>query len=221
MRNPKGVLFDLDGTLLDTAEDLGSALNHVLTLKGFPTLPKEQYKNTASHGSKGLIELGFGQGLVDYDFEELRKEFLRFYHENISIHTSQYEGVEQTLAKLDKYHIPWGIVTNKPEALAVRLLTYFPNMKTSKVMIGGDTFKQRKPDPFPLIHAASILNVTPEDCIYLGDAQRDIQAANAANMFSILANYGYIEETDNVEDWESNMAIERFQDLLLLFDWNT
>lgn len=219
MRNPKGVLFDLDGTLLDTAEDLGSAMNHVLRINGLPTLPKDQYQNTASHGSKGLIELGFGQAITHYDFDELRTEFLRFYGDNIAIHTREYEGVDTTLEQLERHNIPWGIVTNKPEGLAKQLLEYFPRMRDCKVMIGGDTFKQRKPDPFPLVHAAGILGVSPEQCIYIGDAQRDIEAANAANMFSILASYGYIEEKDNTAEWKSDMLIDRFQDFLSLFDW--
>jgi phosphoglycolate phosphatase len=218
VKSPKGVLFDLDGTLLDTADDLGSALNHVLMMNGLPPLPKAKYRNTASHGSKGLIELGFGQGLINFDFDELRTEFLRFYRDNICTHTSEYEGVDETLKKLDERNIPWGIVTNKPESLAVQLLKYFPRMNSCKVMIGGDTFKQRKPDPFPLIHAANVLDVAPEECLYIGDAQRDIEAANAANMVSILANYGYIEDTDNVQDWQSDMSIDRFQDFLPLFN---
>ena len=220
MKNPKGVLFDLDGTLLDTAEDLGAALNHLLKINDLPTLSVDEYRNTASHGSKGLIELGFSDSLTLYNFEALRTEFLHFYRDNIATHTTEYEGVDSTLALLDKHHIPWGIVTNKPESLAVQLLKYFPRMRDCCVMIGGDTFKQRKPDPFPLIHAADVLQVKPEHCIYIGDAQRDIQAANAANMFSVTATYGYIEDSDNVEDWKSDMSINHFEEFLQLFDWH-
>ena len=219
MSPPKGIFFDLDGTLLDTAEDLGSAMNHVLATRGLPTLSIKQYRNTASHGSKGLLELGFGKDIVNYDVDVLRREFLAFYGNNIANYTTEYEGVDNTLALLDEYRVPWGIVTNKPEALALQLLEYFPRMRDCAVIIGGDTFKQRKPDPFPLIQAAKVLEVAAADCVYVGDAQRDIQAANSAQMFSVIANYGYIEATDNVNMWQSKMSIDHFSELLHLFDW--
>jgi len=119
MKKHKGVLFDLDGTLLDTANDLGEALNYVLKSKGLKTVDREIYRPVASDGSKGLLELGFGDRLCEFDFEQLRVAFLDYYQENIAIHTCLYPGIEDLLSSLDDLNIPWGIVTNKPEYLAL------------------------------------------------------------------------------------------------------
>ncbi|TDF41649.1 HAD family hydrolase [Alteromonadaceae bacterium M269] len=218
MKNPKGVLFDLDGTLLDTADDLGAALNYVLEKNGLPIVGRDKYYNRTSHGSKGLIELGFAEQLPCYNFDELRTDFLNFYSENICEHTKMYPGVEMLLEQLNSWSIPWGIVTNKPEALAIQLLEYFPILMACPIVVGGDTFKQRKPHPFPLLHAAKVLNVEPNQCLYIGDAERDIEAANSAEMYSIIANYGYIEEEDDVSNWCGDAMIETFSDLRSFFE---
>lgn len=201
MHKHKAVLFDLDGTLLDTADDLGAALNHVLASKGLQTISSEKYRPIASDGSKGLLELGFGNRLKAFDFEELRVAFLSFYEQNIATHTCLYPGVEELLTKLNSLDIPWGIVTNKPENLSKILVPKFAAFDQCKTLIAGDTLPQRKPDPTPVLFACNKLNIEPKDCIYVGDAPRDIEAGNRANMHTIIAQWGYILDLNDCKSW--------------------
>lgn len=200
----KAVLFDLDGTLLDTANDLGEALNYVLKNKGLNTVNREVYRPIASDGSKGLLELGFGDRLSEFDFEELRTEFLNYYEQNIAVHTSLYPGIEDLLSSLNSMNIPWGIVTNKPEYLAKILIPQFPQFEQCKTLIGGDTLPQRKPDPTPVLFACKEIGCEPKNCIYVGDAPRDIEAGNRADMYTIIAQWGYILDIDVCTNWAAN-----------------
>ncbi len=146
-----GVLFDLDGTILDTADDLGAALNFVLTEYNLPTITSEAYRPIASDGAKGLLELGFGDKISDYDFATLRQMFLNYYENNIAHHTKLYDGITELINELNTKNIAWGIVTNKPEGLTLKLLPYFPELAQSQVMVGGDSLAERKPHPAPII----------------------------------------------------------------------
>lgn len=174
------VLFDLDGTLLDTADDLGAALNYVLSQHSMPAVSPVLYRPVASDGAKGLLELGFGEQLQEYDYESLRKEFLDYYQQNIAQHTKLYPGIAKLLTTLDNKSIPWGIVTNKPEDLTLLLLPHYQEFNTCKVMVAGDTLTKRKPDPEPILFACEQMNQSPCTCLYIGDALRDIQAGNRA-----------------------------------------
>jgi phosphoglycolate phosphatase len=207
MPSPKAILFDLDGTLLDTARDLGNALNQVLALHERPECSFSRYRNIASDGSKGLLELGFSDELKNFDFELLRQQFLDFYEQNICVDTTLFAGVENLLENLNQVNIPWGIVTNKPGWLTDLLLPNFAIFEHSQVVISGDTLPQRKPHPLPLIHAAKQLNVEADQAWYVGDAERDIQAANAANMYSVLARYGYIDKQHRTASWNADLEI--------------
>ena len=202
--NYQGILFDLDGTLLDTANDLGEALNAVLTKYGLPKVAREAYRPVASDGAKGLIELGFGTSLKDYDYEQLRVEFLDYYENHIAEHTCLYPGVAALIEKLVESQIPWGIVTNKPIGLTNALLPNFPELSSAGAVLGGDSLAQRKPHPAPLLQAASEIKVTPNNCIYVGDAPRDIEAGNAANMYTIIAGWGYIPEHTDLTQWQAD-----------------
>lgn len=208
MQRPDGILFDLDGTLLDTARDLGNALNHVLARYKLPLCDYEQYRPVASHGSMGLLNLGFGDLIKEYDFESLRSEFLDFYNANLCVDTLPFDGVDQLITTLDQKDLPWGIVTNKPGWLTDALLPNFNQFKNCKVVISGDTLAERKPHPAPLLHAAEAINVEASSVWYIGDAERDIQAANAANMISVIADYGYISDSDRPEEWKADLNIK-------------
>ncbi len=210
----RAVLFDLDGTLLDTADDLGNALNHVLNLKGLPSCPADTYRCVASHGSKGLLELGFGTQISQHDFEELKALFLAHYQENICMQTTLFPETEELLETLNTKSIPWGVVTNKPGFLTDLLLPHFDIFSHSKVNISGDTLEQRKPHPEPLLHAARIISAEPEQILYVGDAERDIAAANAANMTSVIAAYGYISTDDTPKEWQADLSINNALELL-------
>jgi len=214
----KAVLFDLDGTLLDTAEDLGAALNHVLSVNNLPGVAYEISRPLASDGAKGLLELGFSSELSRFNYDDLRKLFLQYYEENIAVHTKLYAGIEALLTHLDTAGVPWGIVTNKPEALAKKLVAFYPALNTSQVLLGGDSLPQRKPDPEPLRVACAQLSCETINTWYIGDALRDMQASNAAGMTSVVANWGYIKVTDDVAQWQADYIINHPNEILQLIN---
>lgn len=209
-----GVLFDLDGTLLDTANDLGEALNYVLQQHNMPTVAREKYRPIASDGAKGLLTLGFGDKLSLYDFDSLRQEFLDYYQENIAVHTCLYPGISELLCALNEQQTPWGIVTNKPEGLTKLLLPFFDDLNQCKTMVAGDTLAQRKPHPAPLFYACEQLSIQANKCIYVGDAPRDIEAGNRADMYTIIAKWGYILDHSLCASWQADLMVEKPLDIL-------
>ncbi len=212
----KGVLFDLDGTILDTANDLGAALNHVLTHYKLPIVSPEIFRPVASDGAKGLLELGFGKAIENYDYETLRTMFLNFYENNIATHTTLYDGISELIAHLDKQSIAWGIVTNKPEGLTKKLLPYFSELNSSQVMVGGDSLNERKPHPAPLLYSLEKINVNAEQCFYVGDAPRDIEAGKRANMPTIIAGWGYIDDLAQCSNWQADHTLMSPLDIIKL-----
>lgn len=202
------VLFDLDGTLLDTADDLGAALNFVLKKYNRETIAPADYRPVASDGALGLLKLGFGKALVNYDYDELRQQFLDYYQQNIAEHTKLYPGVAELLIKLESQNIPWGIVTNKPEGLTKQLLPFFKEFAQCAVMVAGDTLTKRKPDPEPLLYACRQIDTDPSKSLYIGDAQRDIEAGNRATMTTFVAKWGYILADENCASWQADFLLE-------------
>jgi phosphoglycolate phosphatase len=208
------VLFDLDGTLLDTADDLGAALNHVLSQHSMPMVAAQDYRPIASDGALGLLNLGFGETIKQHNYESLRQQFLDYYENNIATHTCLYPGVAELLQQLESSKIPWGIITNKPEGLTKTLLPHYPEFANCAVMVGGDTLAKRKPDPEPILYACQQINVDNKQCFYIGDALRDIQAGNNALMQTFVANWGYILAGENCISWQADHIINRPTDLL-------
>lgn len=208
------VLFDLDGTLLDTADDLGAALNYVLAKYNKPVVAAKYYRPIASDGALGLLNLGFGEDIAQYDYESLRQQFLDYYEQNIADHTCLYPGVAELLQQLEDNNIPWGIITNKPEGLTKTLMPYYPEFANCAVMVGGDTLVKRKPDPEPILYACQQINVDNQHCFYVGDALRDIQAGNSALMKTFVANWGYILADENCQTWQADHIINTPTDLL-------
>lgn len=211
---PNSILFDLDGTLLETAKDLGNALNHVLKTVGRPLVAYDEYRNIASDGAKGMLELGFGDELQSLDFNSLRQQFLNHYENNICVDTIYFEGIETLLNELNEKSIPWGIVTNKPEFLTKKLVQFFPLLSGCKVIISGDSLAERKPHPKPLLYAQELLEIQSPNTWYIGDAQRDIEAAHAANMTSVVAEYGYLPSIQESHNWLADIHIRQPLDLL-------
>lgn len=211
---PKAILFDLDGTLVDTADDLGAALNHVLQRHGLPLCSPEQYRPMASHGAKGLLQLGFGAQLSNNDFPLLRQQLLDYYARHICVHSRLFPGGADLISALDQRQIPWGIVTNKPYRLAASMLKQLPVLQHCAILLGGDSLAQRKPDPTPLWVASHLLKVPAADCWYVGDAERDIAAGNRAGMTTVLAAFGYIGESDQTELWQADLSIPSLADLI-------
>jgi phosphoglycolate phosphatase len=215
----RAVLFDLDGTLADTALDLGAALNHMLVEHELPPQPYAAVRPIASHGARGLIKLGFKMDGDHPEFQRLRARFLDLYDQHFDQTTVLFPEVEELIIQLTERGLPWGIITNKPMRFTDRLVPAlrFPNIPA--VVVSGDTAGAPKPDPRPMLHAAEVLGIPAEECIYIGDAERDIQAGKAVGMKTVIANWGYIsEDEDKPEDWGADYEIDHPLQLLELLD---
>ena len=205
----KAVLFDLDGTLLDTAGDMGAAANHVITALGLPPLSAEVLSRTTSDGAYALLQAGIQPALIEqHGLEQLRRRMLAFYGENLCRHTRPYDGVAELLGWLDQRRIPWGVVTNKPAALTEPLLAGLPLFAGCGVTVSADTLPQKKPHPAPLLHAAGRLAVAAAQCVYVGDHRRDIEAGRAAGMVTIAAAWGYISAGEHPDDWRADHRLD-------------
>ncbi len=201
------VLFDLDGTLLDTAADLAAALNAVIVASGAKALPFELIRPVVSHGGNALIELGFGIKPGEPDFEPLRQQFLEYYANNIARQTSLFPGMAALLGEIEQRGLRWGIVTNKPTWLTEPLLRALHLQQRVAVVVCGDTIAQRKPHPAPLLHACRQIRALPRECLYIGDAERDIRAGRDAGMTTLVALFGYLLEDDRPETWGASAMI--------------
>ena len=212
------ILFDLDGTLADTALDLGYALNTLLQEHGKPTLPHADIRPVASHGAAGLIELGFGVARDTPRFAPLRERFLSIYKTHLTRETRLFPGMPMLLDQLAGRGINWGIVTNKPAFLTDPLVEQLGLHDDAVCVVSGDTTANRKPHPEPMLHACQLAGSKPEECLYVGDAERDIEAGNAAGMQTLVALYGYIGAQDHPETWGANGLIQNPQDILTWLD---
>lgn len=211
---PEAILFDLDGTLLDTAPDLHRALNQVLGAHRRPLIAFEQARPIASHGSTGLLQLGFGSDFNENNRLQLRQEFLTAYGEDPYSQTRYFDGVEEVYNTLQQMGIKVAIVTNKPTQFTEALLPHFPTLQRSIAVVCGDTLEVAKPDPAPLLHAAELAGVSAARCWYVGDAERDIQAGQRAGMRTVLADYGYIHDNDKPDEWRADERIGHARELL-------
>jgi 2-phosphoglycolate phosphatase len=210
----EAVLFDLDGTLVDTAPDMGGALNNLLSEENLPPIPLETIRPYVSQGGMVLTRLGFSEHVEESEIESLRLRFLDHYHAIVADESVLFDNFEQVLSSLEHRNIPWGIVTNKPEWLTTPLLEQMALSHRAAVVISGDTLEKRKPHPLPLIVAAETIGIGCESCVYIGDDARDIDAGRAANMKTLIAAYGYIEPDTNLADWQAEGIIESPLDLL-------
>ncbi|PWV59478.1 HAD-IA family hydrolase [Plasticicumulans acidivorans] len=215
------VLFDLDGTLLDTAPDLVGALNRLRTEENLETLPYLSLRNVASHGTNALLHAAFDIRPGAPDFDRLRARYLGFYREGLALHTALYPGVPETLEGLAKRGVHWGIVTNKPGWLAVPLIEAMGLSTEAIVIVSGDTLPVRKPDPAPLRYACEQAGLDPHTCCYVGDAERDIAAGRRAGMYTLVARYGYIERYEQPERWFADGLLDQPLDLLPWLDTRT
>lgn len=211
---PDAVLFDLDGTLADTAPDLAYALNQTLLHFGLEVLPFEKIRPVVSHGGIALIRLGFGLAPGDPGFDERRAHLLEVYRDNLCRETRLFESMPAVLDELDRRQIRWGIVTNKPAWLTDPLAQALGLAGRTPAIVSGDTCPERKPHPMPLLHACRLLDAEPTRCWYLGDAGRDMQAARAAGAVPIGATFGYIYPDDPVDAWDSEINIDHPTELI-------
>ena len=204
----KAVLFDLDGTLVDTAPDLGYALNLQLIKHGQAPLADAVIRPFASHGSRGLIGLGFGITPKEEAFLALRDEYLVLYDTVFTRSPKLFEGMAELLQSLENQGISWGIVTNKPRRFTQPLVQSMGLFERAACVVSGDDAAQPKPAPFTLLLACEQMDISPQDCIYVGDAARDIEAGRAAGMKTVVALFGYIDKTDKPNEWGADAMIE-------------
>lgn len=208
------VLFDLDGTLVDTAPDLAGALNRVRADHGLPPLALEKLRPYASAGARGLIGAGFGCAPEHADYPPLRDAFLGHYEAALCVDSVLFDEVIEVIEQLHARRLRWGIVTNKATRFTLPLLEALALPYAPDIVVCGDTTAHAKPHPAPLLAAAERLGVRPQQCLYVGDAERDVMAGIAAGMHTIVARYGYIEPTHRPEDWQAHGHIAHIRDLI-------
>jgi len=214
-RGLRAVLLDLDGTLLDTAQDMAQALNRLRVAEGQEVLPLDRIRPLVSHGAPRLIQLGFGEPEAVH-YHVLRTRFLDFYRAALAVHTRLFAGFDEVLAVIERAGLRWGVVTNKPGWLTTPLLEELGLAARCGCVVSGDTLAERKPHPLPLLHAARLLGVEPSECVYLGDAERDVQAARNAGMIPLVAGFGYLNDGDDPATWQPEAVLGRPEELL---DW--
>jgi 2-phosphoglycolate phosphatase len=210
----KAVLFDLDGTLVDTAPDLGYALNLQRARHGLPALDDAIIRPQASHGARGLLGIGFDLHPDDAKFASMREEFLQLYADNICRHSRPFPGVLELLDALEARQLKWGVVTNKPARFTEPLMSLLDLAERATCIVSGDTCPEPKPHPAPMLAAAKLCGAAPAQCLYLGDAERDIQAANAATMPALVAAWGYLDASDQPHTWGAHGSIHHPLDTL-------
>lgn len=209
----RAVLFDLDGTLLDTAPDMVGALNELRREQALAPLPYEAVRPAVSHGAARIVETGFPEATGER-FAALRQRFLDLYRGCLSVNTRLFPGMDEVLKALSERPLKSGIVTNKPAWLTEPLLEQLGLRARFACVVSGDTVAERKPHPLPLLHAAKLAGVAPDECIYVGDAERDVQAAHRAGMAAVVANYGYLRADEDSAAWQGDAYLEQPLSLL-------
>lgn len=201
------VLFDLDGTLIDTAPDMANALNILLAEEGKEALKHEFIRPEVSNGSAALVELGFPQLTDETTIKRLKKRYLEIYEEKLCIDSTLFPGMLELIEHIENKQMRWGVVTNKPAWLTDPLMQQIGLSKRAACIISGDTTNNRKPHPEPMYLACKLAQSKPEHCLYIGDALRDIQAGANAGMLTVIANYGYIGKTEKINDWGADFTV--------------
>jgi len=215
---PAAVLFDLDGTLIDSAPDLANAANWLRAQHDLPPLPYAQLRPMVGSGARGMVGVAFGVRPADERFEGLRDAFLARYAEALLQDTTVFADVQPLLAALEGASLPWGIVTNKATRFAQPVVQGLTLHTRAGTLVCGDTTPHAKPHPAPLLEAARRLGVAPQDCIYVGDDLRDVQAGQAAGMRTVAVRWGYLGVGERIEDWGADLVVESPDQLLNWLD---
>lgn len=210
----KAVLFDLDGTLIDSAPDLGAAADKMRTDRGLSSLPDAAYRPMAGAGARGMLSVAFAMTPESPEFEAMREEFFVNYERCMTERTYVFEGVHDMLSELEARGVLWGVVTNKSKRFTEPLAAQMPLFANASVVISGDTTPHAKPHPEPLLEAARRLALDPAQCVYVGDDERDILAARAAGMYSVAACYGYLGAKADTAEWGADLEIKSPTQLL-------
>ena len=202
----QAIFFDLDGTLVDTAPDMVAALQELQRVHDVEPVPYSLGRSHVSNGALGLLALAFPDEIISPE-SQLLCDFIDIYKEQVCVESGLFEGLAELLDELDGADIPWGVVTNKPEHLTSPIMATLGLADRSVITVSGDTLPYRKPDPAPLLHACQMADVEPDECIYVGDAIRDIEAGERAGMTTVAAAYGYIVEADDPRDWGADEIV--------------
>lgn len=212
----RAVLFDLDGTLIDSAPDLGAAADKMRTDRGLSSLPLERYRPMAGAGARGMLGEAFGMSPEHPEFLLMREEFFVNYESRMTELTSIFDGVPEMVGQILQRDLAWGVVTNKAARFTDPLTRAIPLFQTASAVVSGDTTPHAKPHPAPLLEAAARLKLSPEQCIYVGDDERDIVAGLAAGMGTVAATYGYLGAKSDPSEWGAHAAIKSPLELLQL-----
>lgn len=215
-KNIQCVLFDLDGTLLDTAPDLVYAINLLRLERSLPEIPVSMIRSIANLGSKAMLRTAFDIDENHPDMPHLREKFMAHYQQNIANTTRFFPHVDKVLKYLDDRYIPWGIVTNKPGKLTEHLLKTLRFDHRPRCVVSGDTLSRAKPHPEPILHACRTLKLQPASCLYVGDAATDVTASKAAGTRSLVALYGYIHSKDDPFSWNADGYVHEPMEII---DW--
>jgi N-acetyl-D-muramate 6-phosphate phosphatase len=215
-KDVQAVLFDLDGTLIDSAPDLGAAADLMRTTRGLPSIELSAYRHMAGAGARGMLGIAFGMTPDHPEFNTLREEFFANYEQRLMQNTVIFPGVAEMLGDLVQRGTPWGVVTNKSKRFTMPLTEAMPLFATAGTIISGDSTAHSKPHPLPLLEAARQLNVAPERCMYVGDDERDIVAGLAAGMVTVAVSYGYLGQKSDTSQWGAHATINSAQELLQL-----
>ena len=214
MQSPSAILFDLDGTLIDSAPDLGAAADQMRIARGLPSLPLQNYRHMAGAGARGMLGIAFDMRPEHPDFETYKEEFFVNYERRMTVLTRAFDGVADMLRALHDRGLPWGIVTNKSSRFTDPLVRQMALLTPASVVISGNTTPHAKPHPEPLLEAARRLRIDPRLCWYVGDDERDIVAGRAAGMYTLVATYGYLGAVADWRAWGADAVIEQPQALL-------
>ena len=217
-RGIRAVLFDLDGTLIDSAPDLGAAADQMRVARQLPSLPLDLYRPMAGAGARGMLGVAFGITSDHQDFPALREEFFRNYEQRMTRDTFAFDGVAQLLQDLAARGFAWGVVTTKSMRFTGPLTQAMPLFSTAGAVVGGDSTPFSKPHPEPLLEASRRLGLAPAECVYVGDDERDVVAGRAAGMPTVAATYGYLGGTPDVDRWRPDARISSPLDLLSLLE---
>lgn len=212
----QAVLFDLDGTLVDSAPDLALAAERMRAARGLPPVPLAGYRPHASAGARGMLRIAFDLAPEDECYDAFKQEFLHEYTLCLLHSTACFEGVAELVSALEHVCLPWGIVTNKAQRLTEPVLAGLPTLAPARVVVCGDTLPRAKPHPDPLLEAARRLGVAPSACLYVGDDERDILAGRAAGMFTVAARYGYLGASGETRHWAADAEVNSPLEVLKL-----